>query len=283
MRIVTKSVLKHVYQQRPATAHKGDYGRVLVIGGSETFTGAPVLAARAALAAGCDIACIAAPRRVADTAARIPDMITYPLNCRIVTTRHLHFLLSLTKGKDACLIGNGLGRDKKTLLVAKKFIMACKKPMVVDADALHALKNHRGNGKTIYTPHAGEFHSLTGTKPADSIEKRCRQVKNEATRLNGTILLKGHKDVISNGKKIYINSTGNPYMTKGGTGDVLAGICVSLLSQLTKQMNDNAAFTAACAAAYINGAAGDAVARRKKQSLLASDLIEEISKVIGDS
>jgi NAD(P)H-hydrate epimerase len=278
MKLVTKAMIKKVYHERPINSKKGDYGRVLIVGGSVKYTGAPVLAARAALAAGCDLAYIAAPERAANIAARTPDLITYPIKGEYIKQKNLKQIMKISSGKDAVLIGNGLCCGKSTNAFARNFVKRCEIPMVIDADALHAIKKMKFNGNVILTPHAGEFFALTGEKTSKNINERALQVRHVAKKINATILLKGREDIISDGVSVYVNKTGNAYMTKGGTGDVLAGICVSLLAQLTKKKTD--ALTAACAAAYINGAAGDAVANKKRYALLASDIIDEIPKII---
>jgi NAD(P)H-hydrate epimerase len=121
-----------------------------------------------------------------------------------------------------------------------------------------------------------EFFVLTGEKLEGlALKKKIKAVEEAAADMNATVLLKGGIDIISDGKQTALNKTGNPYMTKGGTGDTLAGICGSMLAQ------GHSPFISACAAAYINGKAGDMAARRRKQSLMASDLVENICGAIG--
>ncbi|MCK4428760.1 MAG: hydroxyethylthiazole kinase, partial [Candidatus Aenigmarchaeota archaeon] len=126
----------------------------------------------------------------------------------------------------------------------------------------------------ILTPHENEFFVLTGEKVLSDLKKRQEQVKRIAGELNTTILLKGNVDMISDGNKIHLNKTGSPFMTKGGTGDILAGICGALLTRGVD------CFEAACCAAYINGKAGEIAGRKFGEGLLASDLLKEIPKVI---
>jgi NAD(P)H-hydrate epimerase len=126
----------------------------------------------------------------------------------------------------------------------------------------------------VITPHSIEFSVLSGIKPPEDLKKRIKLVKKTASQLNCIIALKGYVDLISDGKKVSVNKTGNPYMTVGGTGDTLAGICGSLLARKVDP------FEAACAACYINGKAGDLAAKRLGEGFLASDLIDEIPKVI---
>src|SRR3989344_9585617 len=218
MRTVTAQILTRVYPPRQQTARKGDYGRLLIVGGNERYTGAPLLAGRAALAAGCDVVTIACPRRVADVAARIPDLITVPLRGAVVTASHLPMITTLVKRSDAVLIGNGLGREKETVVAVRAFLKHCIAPTVVDADALSVVKGFRPRVPTVLTPHAGEFFAMAGTRVKHDLAERCTQVKRAARQLRSVILLKGHVDVISDGTTTYVNRTGNPFMTKGGTG-----------------------------------------------------------------
>jgi NAD(P)H-hydrate epimerase len=151
--------------------------------------------------------------------------------------------------------------------------------MVLDADAIHAVGKQKAvcTGKSIvFTPHDFEFFALTGITSKGTVgEERYELVKKGAQDLCAIIILKGAEDIISDGNEVAVNKTGNAYMTKGGTGDVLAGICGSLIAQGVSP------FKAACVAAYISGRAGDIAASRKKQSLLASDVMEAISEAIN--
>jgi NAD(P)H-hydrate epimerase len=126
----------------------------------------------------------------------------------------------------------------------------------------------------IVTPHAHEFFVLTGKKPEPDVKKRIALVKEEASKLGCIILLKGYIDVISDGKRIAINKTGSPYMTVGGTGDTLSGICGALLARKVEP------FEAACAACFINGKAGELAAKKLGEGLMASDVLKEISNVL---
>ncbi|MBI2076082.1 MAG: NAD(P)H-hydrate dehydratase [Candidatus Aenigmarchaeota archaeon] len=273
---VTSSILKRVYKKRKAWSRKGDFGKLLVIGGSKLYTGAPFLAGLAALRAGCDLVTVAAPERAADIAAKNLNLITYPLKGDFLARKHLGELKKLTKGMDAIVIGNGLGRHKETIKAVIQFLRENSLPAVIDADAIHAVAGNKKSIRNnfIITPHAGEFYALTGKKVSIEVKARSKSVKAAASGLHCTILLKGHADIISDGNKTAINKTGNVFMTKAGTGDVLAGVCGSLMAQ---KINP---FDSACAAAYISGVAGDLATKEKKQSLLATDVIEKIPEVI---
>jgi NAD(P)H-hydrate epimerase len=274
---VDDSILKEVYKERPQWSHKGDFGKLLVIGGSKIYTGSPALVAygaMAALRAGVDLVMVAAPERPADIVAKFsPNLITTPFEGDFFAVKHLKKVLELTKNYDAIAIGPGLGIEKETQKVVVKFVEAVKKPCVVDADAIKALEKKKLWDNFLLTPHAYEFYYLTGEKPKYDIVGRAELVKKQAKKIGATILLKGAIDIISDGKQTAMNRTGNSYMTVGGTGDVLTGICGALLAQGVPQ------FKAACAAAYLNGAAGG-LAAKEKRPLVATDLIDKMPEVL---
>jgi len=287
MLTIKSSILKKVYKPRKPWAHKGDFGRLLVIGGSKKYSGSPTFNALAALQTmsayrtGTDVVEVVAPKRAADIIASFsPNIITIPLEGDYIAKKHLPILLKESKNKTAFVIGGGIERNKSTLETIKYYLKKIKILGVIDADAIYALKNNKNNKNKInlsnfvITPHAYEFFILTGKKPNDNLKQRIKLVQEQAKKLNTTILLKGHVDIISNGKQTAINKTGTPFMTKGGTGDTLAGIVGSLIAQ------GSSLFDSACVAAYINGKAGELT--RKKISLTASDLLEQISKIVDE-
>jgi len=277
---INKSILKKVYKKRKKHAHKGDFGRLLIIGGSVKYTGAPALNALAALASlktGVDIVEVAAPKRAADIIASFsPNLITIPLKGNYLNRSHLKKLLNESKNKNAFVIGSGISRNKQTTSLVKSFLKQINILGVIDADAIHAIasnKNKINLQDFVLAPHSGEFKALTGITPNNNLKKRIKQVKQIAGKLNTTILLKGPIDIISNGRQLAINKTGSPYMTVGGTGDVLSGILGSLIAQ------NNNLFNSACASAYINGLAAEL--SKKKSSLIATDLLKQIEKIVG--
>ncbi|MBI4163228.1 MAG: NAD(P)H-hydrate dehydratase [Candidatus Aenigmarchaeota archaeon] len=265
-----KSVLKEAYKKRQPWSRKGNFGKLLVVGGSKTYTGAPSIVGLAAMKSGCDLVYIEAPQRAADVSASFsPNLITCPLKGDFLTNKHFKEIQKISS--DAVVFGNGLGEKSGGLC---KLMWKIKKPCVIDGDALKCLPPKLGKN-FVLTPHAGEFSIITGRKTPVNLESRKTLVKEYAKRLNCTILLKGHVDIISDGSDVSLNKTGNPYMTKGGTGDVLAGICGAILARGIQP------YKAACAAAYISGAAGDLAVKKYGESLLATDVIEEIKNVIN--
>jgi len=275
---VSKDILKKIYLPRPDWSHKGNFGHVLVIGGSRKYSGSPAFAALAAYRSGSDLVTIAAPERAANTIATFsPDMITEPLDGDYLNPKHLKPILEIAKSADSVVIGGGIERRPETFSLVHSLLTSVKIPCVIDADAVQAVVNSPVilfGRPFVITPHQREFQALTREDPTLEINHRTEIVKLFAQRLRTTILLKGHTDIISDGEKTFHNNTGNPNMTKGGTGDTLAGICGAILGMKFDPL------TAACAAAYINGAAGDLASKEKGPGLLASDLLDKIPLVI---
>jgi ADP-dependent NAD(P)H-hydrate dehydratase / NAD(P)H-hydrate epimerase len=283
---VTKDILQKAYPQRPPEVKKYDYGLLMVIGGSEFYSGAPALASLAAWRAGVDMVRVIAPKRAADIIASFsPILAAYPLGNSHLLKEHLATLLSMTEsakevahGRAAVVIGGGLGRTEETLETILEFLKATTLPVAIDADALHAVAKDPGvlAGKPfVITPNTYEFQLVTGREVRQlSEEERVPVVQEMARNLQTTIVLKVKTDIISNGEATLLNETGSPYMSVGGMGDTLAGITGALLARGMEPLQ------AAAAAAYINGKAGEIAAKDKKESLVATDLIEAISQVI---
>ena len=247
-------------RRRPAKAHKGENGEVLVIGGGP-YQGAPYLAGLGALRAGADIVRIASP-----VFEPVPDLIYERLEGDRITADHLERILRLAERADAVVVGNGLGTGSHEVVLA---VAGAAKKAVFDADALRLPLPV--SKEAVYTPHAGEFQRMTGQAPPDGLAARGRAVR--AAAKNGVVLLKGPVDVISDGNRVRFNPTGTPAMAVAGTGDVLAGITGALLCRLP-------AFEAACIAAYVNGSAGMVVAQSRGDGMTASDLVAEIPAVL---
>lgn len=272
--LVGKNIVKDIYRKRGSWSRKGDFGRLLVIGGSRLYSGSPAFNAIAALRAGCDLVTIAAPEGVASVIRSFsPDMIVYPLKGELLSKKHVKEIKQLMEKHTAMVIGGGLTRDKKVLEAVSVILRESRLPTVVDADALYTVRKKLAK-RFLLTPHSHEFCVLSNERPTNFAADRINSTKKLAANLNCTVLLKGHIDVISDGNRAAENATGNPYMTKGGFGDTLAGICGALLARGTD------AFEAACAAAYINGLAGDLAVKMFHEGTMASDLLWCIPKSI---
>ncbi|HLC74644.1 MAG TPA: NAD(P)H-hydrate dehydratase [Candidatus Nanoarchaeia archaeon] len=259
------SIKKITYRKK--TAHKGDSGRVLAIGGSENYVGAVALAGIAALRAGCDVVTVAAPEKVAWAVNCLyADLITKKLSGKHIQKKHLLQLEPLIERSDVLLVGNGMGVHAET----REFCSALMKKYpeklkVIDADAIKMLRL-QDISNAIITPHAREFEMLLENSGV---------VRDEAKDYVGSnvILLKGWIDQIISGDKVTKVKGGNPGMSKAGTGDVLAGLCAGFLAQ-SRQI-----FESAEAAAHINKKIGELLLTKKKgYSFIASDMVEEISR-----
>ena len=255
--------------RRSQESHKGDSGRILVIGGGP-YTGAPALSAMAALRAGADIVTVAAPKAAAQTISGYsPNLIVQQLSADHLCLDDLTILEEQIARHDVVVMGMGLGRHEETIATLAKIMPLCKKP-VIDADALQPDLPLRG----IVTPHAGEFKRISGVALVDlDYRERVEPLKVYAREKGLVVLLKGKVDLISDGEVVRANTTGNPGMTVGGTGDVLAGITAAFYAR-------SSALRAATAAAFVNGRAGDLVYPEKQFGMVATDVIEKIPEAM---
>ncbi|MEZ0248174.1 MAG: NAD(P)H-hydrate dehydratase [Thermoproteus sp.] len=261
---------------RRAESKKGDHGRVLVVGGSAEYSGAPMYVALAALRTGVDLVVLAEPEPAAAAAkAYSPDLIAVPLPGDRLKPSHVDKILQLAQKADVVAMGPGLGVEPETQEAVRALFSKLEgKAVVVDADAIKALSGAKAWGSVVFTPHAGEFKALTGVEPPQDLEGRIEAVKREAARINAVILLKGRYDVISDGGKVKVNITGSPAMTVGGTGDVLTGLVAGLATKARDLM------AAASIAAFINGLAGEEAARELGFHITASDLLKYIPDLL---
>ncbi len=278
-RVVPRSLLV----RRPDT-HKGDYGHVLIVGGSVGFSGAPVLASLAALRSGAGLVSLAVPETIYFIAAsKLTEVMVYPLAETpkgAISVASLNSLRSLLLKADCLAVGPGLSRQPAALAAARKILTSVDLPMVLDADGIAAIAGrHRSSlrksrGPVVITPHPGEMALLLGVS-VDSIQRRRVQVAvKTAKEQRVVVVLKGHKTVVAAPSgRIYINMTGNPGMATAGMGDLLTGMIASFIGQGCDP------FSAAKAAVYLHGLAGDIAARRVGQtSLIASDLLESLTE-----
>lgn len=268
-------------KRREKTAHKGDFGRICVIGGSIEYTGAPALTAMGALRTGVDISMIIAPSHIANTIRSFsPNLIVKEYDGEYLNKNAIKLFEREVDRIDTIAIGPGLSSNQEVLesiLEILKIASNKNKNIVIDADALKAYAKDptitRG-AKTILTPHAGEFKIITGiTLPSeerDGWKNRIPIVMEQAKNIGATILLKSHYDIISDGEKFKVNRTGNPGMTVGGTGDVLTGVTAAFITWTRNP------FRSAVAAAFINGLAGDIAVMEKGYHITATDVIDKI-------
>ena len=257
---------------RPSDAHKGAFGEVLVVGGGP-YTGAPALAAQAAMRAGADLVRVACPRAVAREVQSFEEgLILRPFDGDHLTTESLDHVRALAADHDAVVFGPGLGDDAATLAAVRDFLADYEGRAVIDADALQVVPDVETDATLLCTPHQGELRAMGGPS-ADDWRERLDAVADFAADIGHTLLVKGAYDVISDGTDARANRTGNPGMTVGGTGDVLAGMAGALLA--TQDPVDAGAL-----AAYANGLAGDRIVDRQGYGLLASDLLPELPRAL---
>ncbi len=271
-----------VVKHREATAHKGDFGRLLVIGGSSVFSGAPTLVSLAALRTGVDIAYTASPEKTAyEISSLSPDLITLKLSGNNLNPDNVVELEPYLATVDAVAMGPGLGMNGETIEFVKRFVDLVEKagkPLLLDADGLKAFAKFKRPLKVplVLTPHAGEYAILTGEKLPEDLEDKVAVIQKTAKQFNAVLLVKGKIDIVCSPNRTKLNFTGNAGMTVGGTGDVLSGIVGGLLAQKAD------AFEAAVAGAFVNGACGDFVASDIGFHMVATDILERIPRVFVD-
>lgn len=278
---VGKGDLQLAIPKRETTSHKGENGTVLVVGGSIKYSGAPVLASRAALRTGADLVITCIPESIANSVRTdSPNMIVRQLEGDYLTPKHIPEILEIFKKFDVMVLGPGMSDNPESLKFVTEVLeqVPKNKPIVIDADALKALSGNLAILKKkpiVLTPHKGEFKIVFGDVLNEKWQDQIPIVLEKTKKHSCSIILKGKYDIISDGEKYKINRTGHEGMTVGGTGDVLAGILGAICA-----VNTNL-FRAACAATYLTGKAGEFAAEDFGNSLLATDVIEKIPEVLG--
>jgi hydroxyethylthiazole kinase-like uncharacterized protein yjeF len=254
--------MKKLFRQleREQDTHKGQNGKVGVIAGSRDYTGAPALAAKAALRTGCDLVKILTSRQVSDTVASYSEnFIVEDYQADYFDIDALNQALELAEWADVVVIGPGMGEPRAKAV--REFIQEAKSTLVVDADALEYV-GRSPISDSVLTPHGGEF------------DQHVERIMDELLRADNIVLEKGATDTIYTEEGEKEIEAGSPAMTVGGTGDVLTGVIASLISQGLEK--DEAAELGA----WINGKAGEKAAEEYENGLMATDVIEEISEVL---
>jgi NAD(P)H-hydrate epimerase len=261
---------------RAVDSNKGSFGRVLVVAGSRGMSGAAVLCGGAALRGGAGLVCMAVPESVVtEVAIGNPCYLTVPLvqdENGVLAEKAVERLMPLCQASDVVAVGPGLNRGSGVRTVLTALLTNVTKPMVIDADALNQLPLDYVRARiapTVLTPHPGEFARLVGTDTARVQARRQELASLFAADFGVTLVLKGHETVVTDGRRIYRNETGNPGMATGGTGDVLTGLIAALIGQRLDP------FSAAQLGVYLHGLAGDRARDEKTEAcLIASDLLE---------
>jgi len=273
---------------RESDTHKGTYGKVLVVAGSRGMSGAAVLCGSAALRGGAGLVQVACPCEVQPTVAQgNPCYTTHGIHQHANGTfsnTSLEETLELSKSATVLAIGPGLGyRSDVAGFVLGVLDATTDQPTVIDADGLNVLPVEPGplaerSASLILTPHPGEFARLTGQTRDEVQMNRQEHAIAFARKWNAVLVLKGHRTLVTDGQRMYPNTTGNPGMATGGTGDLLTGLLAAMIAQ------GMLPFEAACLAVWAHGRAGDIVAERLGQvSMIASDLLDAIPIALKES
>ena len=264
---------------REENAHKGDFGKILLLCGSRGYTGAAYLAAMGSLRSGAGLVFLGVPESIyAIEAVKLNEAIVFPLPDQggMLCEAALPEILKRFEKMDAVLIGPGLGISPHTRAVVSAVLEQYSGPVVMDADGITLMAAHKDilrgrTGPTVLTPHAGEFARLGYAMEND----RTAAAEAAARDLGCVMLLKGHGTVVTDGETTYINPTGNPGMAVGGSGDVLAGIITSLMGQGIKPLD------AAAIGAWLHGAAGDLCAQEMGQyGMLPTDMLTRLPRLL---
>lgn len=283
MQTIEREWVQRLLPRRAPETHKNDYGRVLAVCGCKGYTGAAYFAAQGAVRMGSGVVTLAVPEPVYPIlAVKLNEPVVRPMpadGTGKFSAEAADTLMELAARADALLIGSGLGRSAALDELVAELIRAARCPMVLDADGINALAGHRNvlreaGGPCILTPHKGEFQRLSGIAP-DEADAAAQQFAMET---GCVLLLKSHRTLISapDGRQMR-NTTGNPGMAKGGSGDVLAGMLLSLLGQGVD------AFDAACAGAWLHGAAGDwCAAELGEYGMTPTDMLEALPYVTAE-
>ena len=270
--VLTSNTIKKYIPIRKSNSRKGDNGKVLVVGGSYMYHGAPILSSLAALRTGADLVYTAVPKINAQaTRAASPVLIVIPLADSKLTRGSVNKLLGqIPAGIDSATIGMGLAVENiEALKLLIKSLIERDVRLSLDASALRKDILPIIKGKNVVvTPHVGEFERLFGEKLSDNKKTRISIAEKHAKKNTITILLKGEDDIITNGTKTLINSKKTSAMTVGGTGDVLSGIVASMMSRNRNVME------AAASAAFLNGQAGKLIQKQFGTHMIATDLID---------
>lgn len=282
---VDRALVSSFLPRRDPGAHKGDFGKVHILGGSVGYSGAPVLAARGALRSGAGLVSLSVPSSIYSiVAVKCDEIMPSPLPAGSdggLAEESLYPALQALAGKDACLIGPGLGRSPAAEALVCQILSTVQYPVVLDADGLNAVSAHidrldaRQECPTILTPHDGEFRRLGGDLAGKG---RLRAALDFAAEHGCVVVLKGHGTItaLPNGKA-FLNTTGNCGMAKGGSGDVLGGMILSLIGQGIHPVK------AAVAAVWLHGRAGDLAAEEQGvHGMTPSDLVERIPAAIRE-
>ena len=264
---------------RPKDAHKGCFGKILLLCGSRGYTGAAYLSAMGALRSGAGLVYLGVPESIyAIEAVKLNEPVVFPLPDEggKMSEKAVPEILERLGKMDAVLMGCGMGMSAGTLAVLETVLKNAKCPVVLDADGINLVSAHKDllrgrTAPTVLTPHDGEYLRLAGSLGKD----RMTAAGDLARELGCVVVLKGHRTWITDGASFCRNTTGNPGMAVGGSGDMLAGMIVSLLGQGMGPLE------AAECAVWLHGAAGDLCQKELGQyGMLPSDMLEALPRLM---
>jgi hydroxyethylthiazole kinase-like uncharacterized protein yjeF len=279
LNVITARDVGPLIGPRPVDSNKGNYGHVLVVGGSRGKSGAAAMAGMAVLRAGAGLSTIATAKSALGTVAGFhPELMTEPLpetDGGTISTKAQDRIEELAKGKTVLAIGPGISRDAQSAELVRSLVARLRLPMVLDADGLNAFEGRagelKGAGRTlVITPHPGEMARLAGCTTAEVQKDRLGIARKFAREHELIVVLKGHRTlVVQPDGEAWVNTTGNPGMATGGTGDILTGMVAGMIAQ-----HSTGAFLAVLAAAHLHGLAGDVMREKMgEHSLVATDLL----------
>jgi ADP-dependent NAD(P)H-hydrate dehydratase / NAD(P)H-hydrate epimerase len=280
LNVITAHDIASSVEPRPAESNKGSYGHVLVVGGSLGKAGSVAMAGMAVLRAGAGLSTVATPKSVLATVAGFhPELMTEPLletDAGTISRTAIDRIEELAKAKSVVAIGPGISREAQTSELVRALVAKLRVPMVVDADGLNAFDGRteelNGKGRTlVITPHPGEMARLAGMNIPDVQKDRLGVARKFAREHELIVVLKGHRTlVVRPDGEAWVNTTGNPGMATGGTGDILTGMVAGMIAQ-----NSEEAFAAVLAAVHLHGLAGDVMSESVgEHSLVATDLLQ---------
>ena len=277
--VLTSKDIEKYLPARRLNSHKGDYGKILLLCGSKGYTGAAAFSAMGALRSGAGLVYLGVPESIYEIEAiKLWEPVVFSLSDADgrYSENACATISQMLEKMDAVLIGPGIGQSNGTFAVVKTVLETFHGPVVLDADGINVLSAHKyilrdRTYPTILTPHDGEFVRIGGILTEDRQACAAELAKD----LGCIVLLKGHRTCITDGKNGYINETGNPGMAVGGSGDLLAGMIVSLLGQGLTPLE------AAAVGAWLHGAAGDLCAKEMGQyAMLPTDMLEVLPRLL---
>jgi len=282
LNLITPREIAPLIGRRPLAANKGNFGHVLVIGGSVGKAGASAMAGMAAMRSGAGLSTVATPKSVLATVAGFhPEVMTEPLDetdAGSISTRAAERMDALIKGMTVLAVGPGISRNPETSEFVRGLVVNCKTPIVLDADGLNAFEGRatelNGKGRSlVITPHPGEMARLAASTIAAVQRDRINVARSFAREHELIVVLKGHRTLIAQPDgTVWVNTTGNPGMATGGTGDILTGMVAGLIAQ-----NPDHIVEAVIAAVHLHGLAGDVACESTgEHSLVATDLVKAL-------